>query len=82
MILVSSDQTISFQYFTGLLKGSAANLNQASACLFFAVESAEEKAKRYTNCRPVSLLPQFSKILEKIFHDKLVKFIDKYNILN
>ncbi|XP_024116978.1 uncharacterized protein LOC112138628 [Oryzias melastigma] len=36
----------------------------------------------FTNYRPISLLPQFSKILEKIFNDKLAKFIDKYNIIN
>uniref|UniRef100_A0A8C7XUM2 Reverse transcriptase domain-containing protein n=1 Tax=Oryzias sinensis TaxID=183150 RepID=A0A8C7XUM2_9TELE len=37
---------------------------------------------QFTNYRPVSLLPQFSKILEKIFNDKLALFIEKYNIIN
>ena len=36
----------------------------------------------FTNYRPVSLLPQFSKILEKLFAKRLNKFIDKHNILN
>ena len=36
----------------------------------------------FTNYRPVSLLPQFSKILEKIFNNKLDSFIEKYNILS
>lgn len=36
----------------------------------------------FTNYRPVSLLPQFSKILEKLFEKRLEKFIDKHNILN
>ena len=35
----------------------------------------------FTNYRPVSLLPQFSKLLEKLFSARLDKFIDKYNIL-
>lgn len=36
----------------------------------------------FTNYRPVSLLPQFSKILEKLFDSRLEKFINKFNIIN
>ena len=36
----------------------------------------------FTNYRPVSLLPQFSKILEKIFQIRLEKFIDRNNIIS
>ena len=36
----------------------------------------------FTNYRPVSLLPQFSKIPEKLFSGKLDAFIKKENILN
>ena len=36
----------------------------------------------FTNYRPVSLLPQFSKILEKLFSGKLDAFIEKENIIN
>ena len=36
----------------------------------------------YNNYRPVSLLPQFSKILEKVFEKRLDSFINKYNILS
>ena len=36
----------------------------------------------FTNYRPVYLLLQFSKILEKIFNVRLDKFIEKYNILS
>jgi hypothetical protein len=36
----------------------------------------------FNNYRPVSLLPQFSKILEKIFNNRLESFINEYNILN
>lgn len=36
----------------------------------------------FTNYRPVSLCPQFSKILEKIFSNRLDKFIDKHKLLS
>ena len=36
---------------------------------------------QFTNYRPVSLLPQFSKILEKLFNNRLEKFIDKHKLL-
>ena len=36
----------------------------------------------YNNYRPVSLLPQFSKILEKLFDKRIRKFIEKYNLLS
>ncbi len=32
--------------------------------------------------RPVSLLPQFSKILEKLFCKRLTKFIEHHNIIS
>ena len=34
-----------------------------------------------TNYRPVSLLPQFSKILEKLFNVRLVSFLNRNNII-
>lgn len=33
------------------------------------------------NYRPISVLPVFSKALEKILHSRLNKFLDKYNLL-
>ena len=36
----------------------------------------------FTNYRPVTLLPQFSKILEKIYYSRLDKFISKHDILS
>ena len=37
---------------------------------------------RYTNYRPVSLLSQFSKILEKLFETRFTNFIEKNEILS
>lgn len=34
------------------------------------------------NYRPISILPQFSKILEKLFDARLESFIDKHNLLS
>ena len=34
-----------------------------------------------TNYRPISVLPSFSKVLEKVVYNRLYKFLDKYNIL-
>lgn len=36
----------------------------------------------FTNYRPISLLPQFSKILEKLFNSRLESFLDKHHIIN
>ena len=36
----------------------------------------------FSNYRPISLLSQFSKILEKSFNERLDKFIDKFQLLN
>ena len=35
----------------------------------------------FSNYRPISLLPNFSKILEKLIFNRMVDFLDKYNIL-
>ena len=35
----------------------------------------------YTNYRPASLLPQFSKMLEKLFNHRLMSYINRNNIL-
>ena len=36
----------------------------------------------FTNYRPISLLPQFSKILEKLFNVRLDNFIERHSILS
>lgn len=38
--------------------------------------------QQFVNYRPISLLPQFSKILEKLFTERLNNFIDKFSLLN
>ena len=38
--------------------------------------------KEFSNYRPVSILSQFSKILEKVFHNRLMSFINDKQILN
>ena len=37
---------------------------------------------QFTNYRPVSLLPQFSKILERLFNNRLNNFIEKNNVIS
>ena len=36
----------------------------------------------FSNYRPVSILPAFSKILEKVVYNRLLKFLNKFNILS
>ena len=36
----------------------------------------------FTNYRPVSVLPAFSKILERIVYNRLINFLNKFNILS
>ena len=38
--------------------------------------------KEFSNYRTVSILPQFSKILEKVFHNRLMSFINDKQLLN
>ena len=36
----------------------------------------------FTNYRPISLLPQFSKILEKLYNERMDTFLNKHDILS
>ena len=36
----------------------------------------------FTNYRPVSVLPAFSKILERIVYNRLINFLNKFKILS
>jgi hypothetical protein len=42
----------------------------------------KEDNSLFTNYRPISLLPQFSKILEKLFNNRLDAFIEKHDTLS
>ena len=42
----------------------------------------KDDAQVFSNYRPVSLLPSFSKILERLVFNRCVSFIDKQNIIN
>ena len=54
------------------------NLKIAKVCPIF---KAGEKAD-VSNYRPISILPSFSKIFEKIIYFRLISFINKHNILS
>ena len=36
---------------------------------------------KFSNYRPISILPVFSKVFEKVIYDRLIYFIDKHSIL-
>ena len=40
------------------------------------------KCDEASNYRPIAVLPIISKIMERIVHDQLYKFIEENNILN
>ena len=46
------------------------------------IQQSLDKKNVFTNYRPISLLPQFSTILEKLYNNRLDMFIDKCNILS
>ena len=37
---------------------------------------------KFSNYRPVAVLPAFSKLFEKLVYNRMTKFLDKHNILN
>ena len=49
------------------------------ACVIPLFKSGD--VKEFSNYRPVSLLPQFSIFLERVFHKRLMSFLDKNNVL-
>ena len=55
--------------------------NQMKTAKFIPIFKSGDKGV-FTNYRPISLLPQFSKILEKLYCERLNSFLDKYNILS
>ena len=55
--------------------------NQMKTAKIVPVFKTGDKSK-FTNLGPVSLLPQFSKILEKLFCERLNNFVERHNILS
>ena len=52
--------------------------------LKFAKVTPKHKGKsklEFTNYRPISILPIFSKLLEKAMHSRMIKFLDEHKIL-
>jgi len=49
-------------------------------CIFSLFKNGNQH--NFTKYRPISLLPQFSKILEKVFSTRLEKFVEKYHLIN
>ena len=49
------------------------------ACMIPLLKSGE--SNKFSNYRPVSVLPLFSKILERLMYGRLLSFINKHNIL-
>ena len=42
--------------------------------------SKSNDKKSYSNYRPISVLPCFLKILEKLMYKRVIKFLDKHNM--
>ena len=54
------------------------NMKLAKVCPVYKSDNKME----FSNYRPISILPTFSKILEKIIYSRLINFINKHNILS
>ena len=64
-----------FSFLTGKVLNS---LKVAKVLLLFKAGDAG----LFSNYRPVSILPVFSRILEKLFHSRISKYVNKHNILS
>ena len=69
-----------FTYICNLSFAIGIFLDAMKIAKIIPIHKTEAKVE-FNNYRPISLLPQFSKILEKLFDDRLEQFICKNNIL-
>ena len=72
---------IPFTYICNLSSYSGDFLNAMKITKVLPVHENGAK-NEFNNYRPISLLPQFSKILEKLFYQRMEKFINKNNNLH
>ena len=68
-------------FFFNLCLSTAVFPDQLKIAVIKPIYKAGER-NMFNNYRPISLLPIFSKILEKIIHSQLSLYIDKHNIIN
>ena len=54
---------------------------QISKIKISSVSKNTKACVQFNNYRPISVLPAFSKILEKIIYNRMINYFDKYNIL-
>ena len=68
-------------YFFNLCLRTAVFPDKLKIGLIIPIHKTGDKSK-FNNYRPISLLPIFSKILEKLIHSRLLKYFDDNGILN
>ena len=83
-----SDSVIENQKLCDILslKSNRSNRKSPSAprnenCTSYSLFKSGDKSL-FTNYRPVSVLPVFSKFLERIVYNRLINFLNKYDILS
>ena len=71
-------EPLTYIYNQSFLTGSIPDdLKVALVTPVFKMNDREE----FSNYRPISVLPCFSKILEKLLYNRLLKYLDQNNIL-
>ena len=82
MILYTYEKCLPFlTFFFNLCLRTAVFPDLLKIAIVVPIYKAGEKDK-FNNYRPISLLPVFSKILEKLLHARLVEYFDLNNVLN
>ena len=82
ILLLTYEKCIShLTYFFNLCLRTCVFPNLLKIAVVVPIFKSGEKNK-FNNYRPISLLPVFSKILEKIIHSRLLDYLNTNNILN